>query len=376
MKFSKRSSRLVSSPLYVFFRKVKEQEAQGKKIISLGVGEPYQDTPEPIKEAGIAAIKANKTRYNPATGSMALRQALAKKYGVAPEQVALASGAKPFLGSVMWSLIDEGDVIFMAGPVYPPFFQIAESNGARVVLIDTKPTGFKMTLALVAEAYRAADLDGHSAYILLNSPNNPTGVAYDREELEKIVSFCRERNITVISDECYNNFSAEPEFTVRQLDDQAIVINSFSKTYAMTGWRLGYAIMPPELAVVVGRYLENYLGCASSIADAAALTALETEPLADFTEQRTLVHAWLDRHGIPYAPSTGGIFIFPDFAPVMAKKGIADSVELATYFLEQAAVAATPGSAFGEIYDSHLRLSYCIDVEELKLALKKLEAVL
>ncbi len=348
----------------------------GKKIISLGVGEPYQDTPEAIKEAGIAAIKANKTRYNPASGSMALRQALAKKYGVEPKQVALASGAKPFLGSIMWSLLDEGDVIFMAGPVYPPFFQIAESNGARVVLVDTKPSGFKMTIELLEAAYRATDLEGHSAYILLNSPNNPTGVAYDRPELEKIVAFCREQGITIISDECYNNFSADPSFTVRQLDEQAVVINSFSKTYAMTGWRLGYAIMPPELAVVVGRYLDNYLGCASSIADAAALTALETEPLADFTEQRGLVHAWLDKHGIPYAPSTGGIFVFPDFAPIMAKKGIADSTALATYFLEQAEVAVTPGSAFGEAYDTHLRLSYCIRLEELKLALEKLDAVI
>ncbi|NTW22776.1 aminotransferase class I/II-fold pyridoxal phosphate-dependent enzyme [Candidatus Falkowbacteria bacterium] len=376
MKFSKRSTHLVSSSLYVFFRKVKEQEALGKKIISLGVGEPYQDTPEPIKEAGIAAIKANKTRYNTASGSMALRQALAKKYDVAPEQVALASGAKPFLGSIMWSVIDEGDIIFMAGPVYPPFFQIAESNGARVVLIDTKPNGFKMTLAALEKAYLDAELSGHAAHILLNSPNNPTGVAYDRAELEKIVSFCRERNMTIISDECYNNFSADPDFTVRQLDDQAIIINSFSKTYAMTGWRLGYAIMPQDLAVVVGRYLDNYLGCASSIADAAAMTALETEPLADFTEQRDMIHTWLDKHGIPYAPSTGGIFVFPDFAPIMAKKGIADSTGLASYFLEQAEVAATPGSAFGEAYDTHLRLSYCIRPEELRLALERLDAVI
>jgi len=373
MKFSKRSSHLVSSPLYVFFGKVKAQEALGKKIISLGVGEPYQDTPEAIKNAGIAAIKNNKTRYNPATGSMALKKALAEKYQVAPEQVALASGAKPFLGSIMWSLLDEGDVMFMAGPVYPPFFQIAESNGARVVLVDTKPTGFKMTLAAVEEAYKNTDLKGASAYMLLNSPNNPTGVAYDKAELKKIVSFCGEQGITIISDECYNNFSADPEFTVRQLDDQAVVINSFSKTYAMTGWRLGYAIMPVEMSVIVGRYLENYLGCASSIADAAALVALETEPLADFTEQRTIIHAWLGKHGIPYAPSTGGIFVFPDFSPIMAKKGIANSVDLATYFLENAEVATTPGSAFGEKYDSHLRLSYCIKVEELILALEKLD---
>lgn len=375
-KFSKRSTKLVSSPLYVFFKKVKEQEALGRQIISLGVGEPSQDTPEAIKQAGIEAIKSNQTHYNPATGSTALKQALAARYQVSTDQVVISSGAKPFLSSIIWSLLDEGDVMFMAGPYYPPFMQIAQSCGAEVVLVDTKPAEFQLTKTLLEQAYNGVDLTGRSGFIIINSPNNPTGVDYDLTALTELVEFCQAKHLTIISDECYSNFSPAPSFSLRQLDENIIVINSFSKTYAMTGWRVGYAILPTDLSLVVGRYLENYLGCASSISDAAALVALKTEPLADFIEQRTMIHAWLEQHQIPHVKSTGGIFIFPDFAPVMAKQGITNSIDLATYFLEQASVATTPGSSFGAAYDTHLRLSYCIEIAELQRALDKLGEII
>jgi len=126
MQISKRALKLTSSPLYVFAKKVKEQEALGREIISLGLGEPYYDTPEIIKQAGIEAIQKDKTHYNPAQGSMALRKKIAEKYSVGVECVSVSSGAKPFLGSIFWSLVDDGDLVFAAGPYYPPFFQIAQ----------------------------------------------------------------------------------------------------------------------------------------------------------------------------------------------------------------------------------------------------------
>lgn len=361
--------------MYIFFRKVKEAEAAGKKIISLGVGEPYQDTPEVIKQAGIEAIKSGKTKYNPAAGSIVLRKKLAKKYGVAPEQVVTSNGAKPFLGSIFWSLIDEGDVVYLAAPVYPPFFAIAESCGAKVALIDTKPAGFKLTFEAVREAVEKKG-NGKPSHLLVNSPNNPTGVVSDKEELEKIVAFCKEKDITLISDECYSQFSPDPSFSLRQIDPDMIVINAFSKAYGMTGWRLGYAICPTVLAEALVRYLDNYVGCASSISDAAAIVALDTEPLEDFVEQRKMIHDWLVDHQIPFSPSTGGIFVFPDFKPVIEKLNLSGSMELASYFLENAGVATTPGIAFGNDYDSHLRISYSIKVEELKEALEKLDKIL
>ncbi|KKU51823.1 MAG: Aspartate aminotransferase [Candidatus Moranbacteria bacterium GW2011_GWE2_47_10] len=376
MKFSNRSSCLTSSPLYVFSRKVKEQEALGREIISLGLGEPFYDTPEEIKQAGIRAIENNKTHYNPATGSMELRKTLAVIHGVTPEHISVSSGAKPFLGAVFWSLVDEGDIVYMAGPYYPPFLQIAESCGAKVVLIDTKPTGLRLTADSLKEAIDANRHNQKKSYIIINSPNNPTGVVYEKAELEKIVALCKQRGITIISDECYGKLSADPDFGLRNFSEDVIVINSLSKSHAMTGWRIGYVICPPELNVIVGRFLENYIGCPSSISDAAALVALKSEPLPDLVGQRELVHGWLERLGIPHTKSEGGIFIFPDFAEIMKKKGIANSVDLATYFLEEAGVATTPGVSFGEKYDAHLRISYCIETPKLALALEKLEKVI
>jgi aspartate/methionine/tyrosine aminotransferase len=213
--------------------------------------------------------------------------------------------------------------------------------------------------------------------IIINSPNNPSGVTYEKEELRNIVEVCRKNNVTIISDECYSNFSPDPEFSLRQFAEDVIVINSFSKSHAMTGWRVGYAICPAELNVTIGRFLENYIGCACSISDSAAIVAMDGEnTLPDLIEQRSIVHAWLDEMKISYAKSTGGIFIFPDFAEVMKKLNIVSSVDLATYFLEKAGVATTPGISFGEKYDTHLRLSYCLRPEELKLALDKMKAVL
>ncbi|MEI8361517.1 MAG: aminotransferase class I/II-fold pyridoxal phosphate-dependent enzyme [bacterium] len=372
MNFSQRSTKLTSSPLYVFFRKVKEEEAKGRKIISLGVGEPYYDTPEIIKEAGIAAIRANKTHYNPATGSVILKKAIAEKYNVSIDEVATSNGAKPFLGSVFWSLLNDGDIVYMAAPFYPPFFQIAESCGARVELVDTRNDGLRLTAQALERAIEKNAKHAGNSVIIISSPNNPAGTIYDKIELEKITAMCLKNNITIISDECYNALSPEPTFTMREFSNQVIVINSFSKAYAMTGWRLGYLVCPKDLAQVVGRYLDNYIGCASSISDAAAIEAIKQPAVPDFHEQRQLVHAWLDQEGIAYSPSTGGIFVFPDFRQVMNKKGINTSVDLAAYFLEHAEVATTPGISFGEDFDTYLRISYCVEVNDLKKALSQL----
>ncbi|EKE19594.1 MAG: aspartate aminotransferase [uncultured bacterium] len=377
MRTSKRAEKLTSSPLYVFAKKVKEQEVLGRKIISLGLGEPYYDTPEIIKEAGISAIKNNKTHYNPAQGSMMLRKKIAEIHGVDFECVSVSSGAKPFLGSVLWSLVDDGDIVFMAGPYYPPFFQIAQSCGAEVVLVDTKPNDFQLSAKILQEIFIENKTKEKKSCIIINSPNNPTGVTYQKEELEKIVKVCRENNVTIISDECYSNFSPDPAFSLRQFGDEIIVINSLSKSHAMTGWRLGYVVCPQELNVIIGRFLENYIGCPSSISDASAITALESgQTLPDLLEQRKIVHAWLDEMEIPHAKSTGGIFVFPDFSQIMKKFEISSSLDLATFFLEKAGVALTPGVAFGEKYDTHLRISYCLRPAELKSALEKLKAIL
>lgn len=377
MIFSSRAQKLESSPLYSFFRLVKEKEAQGQKIISLGVGEPYQDTPEAIKQAGIEAIQDNKTRYLVSTGTLELKRAIAARYAVEPERVAVSSGAKPLLSAAIWSLVDEGDLFFIPAPIYPPFAQVVATCGGKVVGIDTKTDGFKLTAHSLSEALKQhAEAPGRR-HIIINSPNNPTGAVYDLAELKEIFKICEAHEINVISDECYSNFSPDPAFSLLQLTDKAIVINSFSKAYAMPGWRVGYAVCPKELAATIGRYLDNYVGCPCSISDAAAQAALKHEALPDYTKQRALMVAWLNKLGLEARiEGMGGIFSFPDFAPIMARLGIADSMALAAMILEKAGVAVTPGVAFGQDYDTHLRLSYCLEMDRLKTALEKLEAVL
>lgn len=377
MQRSKRSEKLTSSPLYEFAKKVKEQESLGKKIISLGLGEPYYNTPEIIKLAGIKAIESDKTHYNPAQGSYALRSKIAQIYKTEAERVSVSSGAKPFLASILWSLVDEGDIVFMAGPYYPPFYQIAKSCGGEVVLVDTKLSNFQLKADALDEIFSTNKTIEKKSCIIINSPNNPSGVTYDKSELKKIIEICKKNKVTIISDECYSNFSPQSDFSLHDLDDEVIVINSLSKSHAMTGWRIGYAICPKELNITIGRFLENYIGCPCSISDAAAIQALESgATLPDLIEQREIVHAWLDKMNIAYAKSTGGIFIFPDFSSIMEKLNIKDSVELATYFLENAGVATTPGISFGDKYNMHLRLSYCLRPAELKDALDKLERVI
>ena len=377
MRISKRAAKLTSSPLYTFAEKVKLRQAQGMEIISLGLGEPYYDTPEIIKQAGIEAIKANKTHYNPAQGSNVLRKKIAARYGVEADCVSVSSGAKPFLSSVLWSLVDDGDLVFMAGPYYPPFFQIASSCGAEIVLIDTKPQDFQLKADALEEIFSKNNTQEKKSCIIINSPNNPTGVTYEKDELEKIVAVCKKHKVTIISDECYSNFSSDTAFSLRQFSQEVIVINSLSKSHAMTGWRVGFVVCPAEFNVVIGRYLENHIGCPSSISDAAAIVALESgQTLPDLVEQRKIVHAWLIKMEIAFAESTGGIFVFPDFSKFMREKGLSNSVELATYFLEKAGVATTPGISFGEMYDTNLRLSYCLKTEKLQQALDKVEKVM
>jgi aminotransferase len=242
--------------------------------------------------------------------------------------------------------------------------------GAGIVPIDTAPFGFQLTFRSVREAAHRAV--GHKV-LIINSPNNPTGMVYDRSELERTVAWCVGKGITVISDECYSAFSPDPDFSLRQLSPEVIVIDSFSKAHAMMGYRLGYVLAPPELIERLQLYAENLLGCPSAVAEAAGLAALALSPVPDYAEQRNLIQWWLDQHRISYGKSSGGIYAFADFSPHLKRLGLSDSVSLAEHLLAAADVAVTPGSAFGNAYDGHLRLSYALDATPLSEALAKLD---
>ena len=370
-KFSKRSLKLKPSELQDFFKKAKSLQG----VLSLGVGEPYNNTPPFVKEEGHKAIRHNKTGYIPASGSLEAKKILANKYGVRPENVIISSGAKAVIGAVLWTIIDNGDRVLAPAPYYPLFAQVPESCGAKLVLIDTKKDNF----LLKSEAVERAIKENRSCpkALIINSPNNPTGAVYEKEELKKIADLSRKFGFIIISDECYNNFSPDPKFTFIDLSSKAVIVNSCSKTYAMPGWRIGWGIMPEELAYRVNLFLENFFGCPNAIAEQAAIKALAGPGIGDYSKQRELARLWLEKMNIPFMPSMGGFYYFPDFSEfINPAKGIDSGVALANYILEKALVAVTPGIDFGENYGNHLRISYCVEEKTLDKALKKIKDVL
>lgn len=364
---SDRAKKLTESPLQQFFARVKAMEAEGKNIISLGVGEPYNNTPWRIKIAGIMAILKNMTGYLPAVGPLGLRKVLADRYDVRGSNVVISHGAKTTLSAVLWSTINPGDQVLVLAPYYPPFLQVVESCGGNVVLVNTKQKGF-LTLAEKIER-TIIENDVKPKILLLNSPNNPTGDEYPQKDLQRITKLSKKHGFTVIADECYSHFSQNPNFNFRQICPDAIVIGSCSKTYSMPGWRVGWGIMSAKLASSVRLFLENYIGSPNSISVAAATEALHGKGIHGFEKQRQMVYDWLDTMKIPYQKSTGGFYVFADFSKYTKIAGT--SVVLAEYLLNFG-VAITPGVAFGKSFDSFLRISFCVKERKLKKALGNL----
>lgn len=365
---SKRAEKLTESPLQQFFAKVKAMETEGKNIISLGVGEPNNHTPWRIKIAGIWAILKNKTGYLPAVGSMELRKVLAEKYEVGVPNVVISHGAKTVLSAILWTTINPGDQVMVLAPHYPPFLQVVESCGGEAVSIDTEPNKFMVSAQEIETAIIEKKLKPKT--LLLNSPNNPTGMEYSMDELKKIVQLSRRYNFLIIADECYSHFSQNQNFSLLDICPEAIAIGSCSKTYSMPGWRVGWGIMPAETANAVRLYLENWIGSPNSIATDSAITAISGKGIGGFENQRQTVYTWLKKMGIPFEKSTGGFYVFPDFSKYVQKTG--NSVVLAEYLLNFG-VAVTPGVAFGKNFDNFLRISFCVKTNKLTKALEKLE---
>ena len=324
------------------------------------------------------AILANKTRYQPSSGSLALKKAIANKNGVDPDRIFVSHGAKTILGAVMQCIINPGDIVMIPAPYYPPFIEAAKFLGAEIVLINTKENSFSLTAQMVNA--KIAMLPAQPKVLILNSPNNPTGATYDKAELKKIVGLSKAHNFTIVFDECYQNFAPTPIPSFTTITDKAFVIGSCSKTYAMTGWRIGWVICPadwpPEELKKIEHYLETFIGSPCAISEQAAMVALTHSGIPDYSRQALFVSSFLDVFDIPFVRPENGFYVFPDFSSyIMPNKGIAGSIDLANFLLEKAHVAVTPGIAFGN-YDTHLRLAFCLKEDDLALALASMKEAL
>ncbi|TCS69209.1 aspartate/methionine/tyrosine aminotransferase [Sulfuritortus calidifontis] len=356
-------------------------EAEGRDIIHLEVGEPDFATPAPIVEAGIAALKAGQTHYTPALGLPELRQAIARYYGgrygidLAAERIAVTPGASGGLLLAMAALFDPADEILLADPGYPCNRHFARVVEARARTIAVGPdTGYQLTAELVASQWGP-----RTRGVLLANPGNPTGSVIEADTLRAIHAVVREKGGWLLVDEIYHELIYDrPEPTAVGLGDDVIVINSFSKYFLMTGWRLGWLVLPPALVPAIDKLAQNLFLAAPTVAQHAALAALApaTRPLLEARKmelraRRDYLLPALRRLGFEVAAKPAGAFyIYAD-----CSRFDGDSERFAERLLLEAGVAITPGTDFGGLSGrGYVRFAYTVDLPRLREAIARMEA--
>lgn len=390
MILAERVQRIQPSPTLVIDAKAKALKAQGVDVIGFGAGEPDFDTPQNIKDAAKRAIDSGFTRYTPVGGTDELKDAIIAKLRrdngleFAREQISVACGAKHSLFNISQALIQEGDEVIIPAPYWVSYpDQVLLAGGTPVFIETDESTSFKITPEQLEKA-----VTPRTKALVLNSPCNPTGSSYSREELRELGRVCLEHDFLIISDDIYerliydglafsNIASAVPELTPR-----TIVVNGVSKTYAMTGWRIGYAAGPKEIIAAMTKMQSQSTSNPSSIAQKAAVEALNGPQdavdmmTAEFAKRRSYIVDRLSAlPGFSCFKSTGAFYAFPKVSGVYGRsfdgRTISNSADLAAYFLEQARVAVVPGIAFGA--DNYIRLSYATSLENIRTGIDRIE---
>ena len=373
--------------------KAKELRANGVDIIGFGAGEPDFDTPDKIKKAGIAAIETNITHYTPVGGIDALKQAIVNKFErennliYEKNQILVSCGAKHSLFNIAQVLWEEGDEIIVPAPYWVSYPDIIRYAGAKPVIIDTHSTNeFKITPDQISSAMTA-----NTRAIIINSPSNPTGSAYSKKELEGIAECALSNKLLIVSDEIYEKvvFDGFEQHSIcsigKEVQNNSILINGVSKSYAMTGWRIGYLAANEEIVKQAGKLQGQSTSNPTSISQMASITALnDTEAdirqmVDEFQKRRNTLLDYLLK--IPFVECykpVGSFYTFPDFSAFYGKsfkgKKIEDSVQLANFLLEEGKVALVPGIAFGA--DKNLRLSFAASMDTIKQGVDRITKAL
>lgn len=370
----------------------KKMKAEGLDVIGFGAGEPDFNTPENIKEAGIAAIQNNYTRYTPSNGILPLREAICDyvrdKFGVsyAPDEICVSSGAKHNIYIALQALLNPEDEVILPAPYWVSYEEaIRMCHGVPVIVETTEETRFKMT----AEMLRRAVTEKTKCVILTN-PSNPTGMVYTREELKALAEVIVEKDLYVISDEIYHVLTYVGEHVSiaalgEELKVRTIFINGVSKTYAMTGWRVGYSASNKVLAKTMTNYLSHSTGSACNIAQYAALEAYKSDEAEvlrmkeAFDARRKYFVERVNRmDGVSCLEPEGAFYIFMNVKALFGKtlygKVIRDSDDFAALLLEKFLVAVVSGKAFGA--DGYVRWSYATSMENIQKGLDRLESFL
>jgi aspartate aminotransferase len=387
MTFAQRIDHLRAEGAYAVLARAQALEAQGREIIHLEIGQPDFETYPHITLAGIRAIATGQTRYNPPAGISALREALAKDAGrrrsidCTAEQVIIAPGTKPLLLLPMMALLEPGDEVIYPDPGFPSYSAAIGLVGAVPVPIPlVEEQGYDLNL----KAFEAA-LSPRTRMVLLNSPSNPTGGINAPETLAHVAEAARRRDLWVLSDEIYMRlvYDAHDRGTASiaslpGMAERTIIADGFSKTYAMTGWRLGFGIMPESLAAKLDLLLTHSVGCTATFTQFAGLEAVlgpqdrVDEVLAEFRRRRDLIVSGLNElPGIRCPMPRGAFYAFPNISAYGRS-----SDEMADYLLVEAGVAVLPGTAFGPNGEGYLRLSYANSMEKISAAMERIATAL
>ena len=384
MQFASNITHLRPEGAYVVLARANELEAQGHDIIHLEIGQPDFDTYANVSLAGIRAIAHGKTGYNPSSGITPLREALAEDAGkrrgttFQTEQVVVGPGAKPFLFMPLLALLEPGDEVIYPDPGFPTYeAAISVARGVPVPIPLDAEAGFDLDLNAFDDS-----ISPRTRLIILNSPGNPTGGIYSEETLKHVAEAAQKHDFWILSDEVYSRLvygEKAPSITVLPgIMERTILLDGFSKTYAMTGWRLGYGIMPVALAEKVSLLLNHSIGCTATFTQYAGVEAIlgpqeQVEYVrAEFQRRRDVIVEGLNAiPGIHCHLPRGAFYVFPNVEAFdrPARK-------LASYLLDKAGVALLPGTDFGRNGEGHIRLSYASSIENIREALDRMRDAL
>lgn len=380
MKLAKRMSRLGTETAFVVLAKAKQLEAQGKEIIHLEIGEPDFDTPRNIIDSAIDALRGGWTHYGPSAGLPELRQTVAEEVTrtrgvkVDPAQVVITPGAKPIMFFAMLALLDDGDEVIYPNPGFPIYESVIDFIGVKPVPIRLREENqFRLDVEELVSL-----VTPKTKMIVINSPQNPTGSVLTEEDLRAIADISIKNDIIVLSDEIYSRIIYDGEhrsiYSYDGMPERMIILDGYSKTYAMTGWRLGYGVMPAPLAEQVAKLQTNCNSCTASFSQRAGISAL-TGPqndveamVGEFKKRRDIVVEGLNRiKNVHCLIPDGAFYVFPN----VSRAGL-ESAELADRILKEAGVAVLSGTSFGSFGEGFIRISYANSIENIKKGLERL----
>lgn len=386
---ARRMERLGTETAFSALAEVKRLEAEGRSIINFGIGEPDFDTPANIKQAAVRALEAGETHYTPSAGILPLREAIAqhiastRRIPVSPEEVVVTPGGKPIMFYTILALVEPGDEVIIPNPGFPIYESVvrfAEGKPVPAPLLEERD--FRLDPEALARA-----VNPRTRLIILNSPHNPTGSVLTLQDLEIIAEAARRHDCWILSDEIYSRIVYDGQFhsiaSLPGMKERTVILDGFSKTYAMTGWRLGYGVMPPVLAEAVARFVTNNESCTATFTQYAGIEALQGPQyavdamVAEFRARRELVISQLQSiPGVTCRWPGGAFYAFPNVTEACRRVGAADVREFQRRLLHEAGVAVLARTAFGDKNpgedQEYVRISYATSRENLMEGLRRM----